>query len=78
MNSEKSASNLIARATVMTRREYLPAICNLVRDYALREGLTKEEAGHLEVVTEEACLNVMQHTFEDGRDTISWERIFVR
>jgi len=68
MSAEKNQSNLIARATVMTRRKYLPAICNLVRDYALREGLTEEEARHLEVVTEEACLNVMQHAFKGRQD----------
>ena len=68
MNTEKKPSNLIVRATVMTRRKYLPAICNLVRDYAVREGLTEEEAGHFEIITEEACLNVIQHAFENRPD----------
>ena len=68
MNTEKKLSNLIVRATVMTQRKYLPAICNLARDYAVREGLTEDEAGHLEIVTEEACLNVIQHAFENKPD----------
>lgn len=68
MNAEKKMSHLIVKATVMTQRKYLPAICNLVRDYAVREGLTEEEAGHFEIVTEEACLNVIHHAFEDKPD----------
>jgi anti-sigma regulatory factor (Ser/Thr protein kinase) len=65
MNAEKPSSHIIFRATVMSRKKYLPAVCGLVRDYALLEGLTAEEAGHFEIVTEEACLNVIQHAFED-------------
>ncbi len=68
MSAEKNPAHLIIRATVMTRRKYLPAICHLVRDYAVREGLTEEEAGHFEIITKEACLNVMQHAFENRPD----------
>jgi anti-sigma regulatory factor (Ser/Thr protein kinase)/RimJ/RimL family protein N-acetyltransferase len=68
MKAEKNPSRLIVRATVMTRKKYLPAICALIRDYALREGLTEEEAGHFEIVTEEAGLNVIQHAFENRPD----------
>ncbi len=68
MNAEKPSSHIIFRATVMSRKKYLPAVCGLVRDYALLEGLTAEEAGHFEIVTEEACLNVIQHAFEDKPD----------
>lgn len=68
MSQGKEASRLIVRVTVMTRRKYLPAVSGLVRDCALREGLTVEEAGHFEIVTEEACLNVIQHAFEDKPD----------
>jgi len=68
MSTEKKPSHLIVRATVMTQRKYLPAICALVRDYAVLAGLTGEEAGHFEIVTEEACLNVIHHAFEDKPD----------
>ncbi len=68
MSTEKKPSHLIVKATVTTHRKYLPAICNLVRDYAVRAGLTEEEAGHFEIVTEEACLNVIQHAFENRPD----------
>jgi serine/threonine-protein kinase RsbW len=68
MNREEEASRPIVRASVRTQRKYLPALCVLVRDYALREGLTEEEANHFEIVTEEACLNVIQHAFENRPD----------
>jgi anti-sigma regulatory factor (Ser/Thr protein kinase)/RimJ/RimL family protein N-acetyltransferase len=68
MNTEKKPSHLIVRATVMTQRKYLPAIRSLVRDYAVLAGLTEEEARHFEIVTEEACLNVIHHAFEDKPD----------
>jgi len=68
MNTESMPSRLIVRVTVRTRKKYLPAVCALVRDYALREGLAEEEAAHFEIVTEEACLNVIQHAFEGRPD----------
>lgn len=68
MNRQEEASRLILRATVRTGRKYLPALCGLVRDYAVREGLTEDEAKHFEIVTEEACLNVIQHAFENRPD----------
>lgn len=68
MNENKKWPDFIFRATVMTRKKYLPAICSLVRDYALREGLTEEEAAHFEIIAEEACLNVIHHAFEDRPD----------
>ncbi len=68
MTMGKDPSTLLLRATVMTQRKYLPVLCRLVHDYALREGLSEEESNHLELVTEEACLNVIQHAFEDRSD----------
>ena len=68
MTTERKSSRLIFRATVLTRKKYLPGICALVRDYALREGLTEEEAEHFEIITEEACLNAIQHAFENSPD----------
>jgi len=68
MNPEKTPSRPIVRVTLATQTKYLPAVCSLVRDYAGREGLSEEEAVHFEIVTEEACLNVIHHAFENRPD----------
>lgn len=68
MNMEKEPSYLIVKATVVSRKKNLPAICGLVRECALQEGLTEKEAGHFEIVTEEACMNVIHHAFGDRPD----------
>jgi anti-sigma regulatory factor (Ser/Thr protein kinase) len=58
---------LRGKLTIRTRRNMIPAVTGFVHEAALSEGLTPQEAGQLEVITEEACLNVMQHAFE-GRE----------
>lgn len=60
-------SQLIARITARTDVRMVPAYTGMVRKVARAVGFSEEEARQLELVTEEACLNVITHAFE-GND----------
>jgi serine/threonine-protein kinase RsbW len=59
--------NLITKITVKTDKKLLSSIVAFVRNVAINEGLHIEDARKLELVTDEACLNVIDHAFE-GQD----------
>ncbi len=64
----EKTENLIAKITARTNRKYVPSYTCLVREVAGILGFGDDEASKLELVTEEACLNVIDHAFagEDG------------
>ncbi len=59
-------NNLVARITIKAERNLLPLITGFVRGVALEKGLGADQANGLENVTEEACLNVIDHAFASG------------
>ena len=56
----------IARITVLARIEFLPAAIGFVGDVAAKLRLTGEDVKRLELVVEEACINVIEHAFDPG------------
>ncbi len=54
----------VARIKLAARTEFLPAAIAFVRDASATLGLPKSDAGRLELVVEEACMNVIEHAFE--------------
>lgn len=70
-------TNLLAKVTARTSRGLVPSCTCLVREVAASLGFGGEEASRLELVTEEACLNVIDHAYGGDPDsffTISLER----
>lgn len=63
-----AASRLIAKLTVAGDIKVLPPICSFVKEIAIQEGMPPKEAQRLEVVAEEACLNVIRHALEGNRE----------
>ncbi|MCF8239933.1 MAG: GNAT family N-acetyltransferase [Melioribacteraceae bacterium] len=56
----------IANISVVAKVDYLPVVTGFVRDAARKIGLQESDANRLELVVEEACLNVIEHAFEPG------------
>ncbi len=60
-----SASNdRIIRLTLPAKLDFLPGAQALVREYTHKLGLDEKDALRLELVVEEACVNVIEHAFE--------------
>jgi anti-sigma regulatory factor (Ser/Thr protein kinase) len=56
--------NQIARLSLQGRLEYLPEATALVRGLTAKLGLTDGDARRMELVVEEACVNVIKYAFE--------------
>jgi anti-sigma regulatory factor (Ser/Thr protein kinase) len=56
--------NQIIRLSIQAKLEYLPGAMAFVREIASKMGLGDRDAGRLELVVEEACMNVIEHAFE--------------
>jgi len=54
----------IARITVVAKVEFLPAVIGFVRDVSTKLGLAGRDVERLELVVEEACMNVIEHAFD--------------
>jgi anti-sigma regulatory factor (Ser/Thr protein kinase) len=54
----------VARLTLQSRLDFLPDATALVRDITHKMGLDERDAARLELVVEEACVNVIEHAFE--------------
>jgi serine/threonine-protein kinase RsbW len=54
----------VARTTVLAKLEFLPAVISFVREVSTKLGLAANDIGRLELVVEEACLNVIEHAFD--------------
>jgi len=67
----------IARITVVAKVEFLPSAIGFVRDISAKLGLTDKDVGRLELVVEEACINVIEHAF-DPNEQGSFDVIILR
>jgi anti-sigma regulatory factor (Ser/Thr protein kinase)/GNAT superfamily N-acetyltransferase len=56
----------VARITLMAKVEFLPAVASFVREVSIKLGSSDNDIGHLELVVEEACMNVIEHAFDPG------------
>ncbi|HEX7364099.1 MAG TPA: GNAT family N-acetyltransferase [Dehalococcoidia bacterium] len=56
----------IARISLAARVEFLPAVSSFLREISMKLGLTDNDIGRLELVVEEACMNVIEHAFDPG------------
>lgn len=56
----------IARLSILAKKEYLPSITGAVHSLCTQLGFDKKESFQLELVVEEACLNVIEHAFDPG------------
>jgi len=56
----------IARISLTAKVEFLPAVSSFLREIAGKLGLTGNDLAQLELVTEEACMNVIEHAFDPG------------
>jgi len=68
MTDGLDSANFISRITVKAHRRVIPAVTAFVREMVHQEGLTQDEARQLEVVAEEACLNVIDHAFDGNAE----------
>ncbi|HXG11563.1 MAG TPA: ATP-binding protein [Gemmataceae bacterium] len=62
-----TAERLLARLTVPAEADNLPAVLDLVRDLAARQGLTVREVERLAFVAEEACAGVVANAYPAGQ-----------
>ena len=56
----------VARITISAKLEFLPAVTSFVREISSKLGLADKDIGRLELVVEEACMNVIEHAFDPG------------
>jgi anti-sigma regulatory factor (Ser/Thr protein kinase)/GNAT superfamily N-acetyltransferase len=56
----------VARVTLLARTEFLPAALRFVREVSIMLGLAGNDVDRLELVVEEACMNVIEHAFDHG------------
>jgi len=56
----------VARITLAAKVEFLPAVASFVREISAKLGLVGNDIGQLELVVEEACINVIEHAFDPG------------
>jgi anti-sigma regulatory factor (Ser/Thr protein kinase)/GNAT superfamily N-acetyltransferase len=56
----------VARITLAAKVEFLPAVASFVREISTKLGLSGNDIEQLELVVEEACINVIEHAFDPG------------
>jgi anti-sigma regulatory factor (Ser/Thr protein kinase)/GNAT superfamily N-acetyltransferase len=56
----------VARITLAAKTEFLSAVASFVREISMKLGLAGDDIGRLELVVEEACMNVIEHAFDPG------------
>ena len=61
-------SKRIAVLKVNAQKKNLPAITSFIREISKQQGFKKSDVNKLELITEEACLNVIEHAFENNED----------
>jgi len=64
----EDSANFVSSIKVRAQRKVIPAVTAFVREMVHQEGLDLNEARQLEVVAEEACLNVIGHAFEGNAE----------
>ncbi len=63
-----NSANFVSSLKVRAQRKVIPAVTAFVREMVHQEGLDLDEARQLEVVAEEACLNVIDHAFAGNQE----------
>jgi anti-sigma regulatory factor (Ser/Thr protein kinase)/GNAT superfamily N-acetyltransferase len=56
----------VARITLTAKTEFLSAVASFVREISMKLGLAGNDIERLELVVEEACMNVIEHAFDPG------------
>lgn len=69
--------NILASLRLSAKEKYIQSAVMLVKTVAQAEGFTDKQLLHLETITEEACLNVVQHAF-DPEEEGSYELFILR
>lgn len=64
MGSMQKEEQQIARIRIIAKVDFLPATISFVREVSTKLGLASNDAGRLELVVEEACMNVIEHAFD--------------
>jgi len=54
----------VARITLVAKVEFLPAVASFLREISNKLGLAGNDIEQLELVVEEACMNVIEHAFD--------------
>lgn len=68
MEEKKQEERLIARINVTAKVEYLPPVIDFVGDVSRKLGLGAKDSKKMELVIEEAGLNVITHAFEPDEE----------
>jgi anti-sigma regulatory factor (Ser/Thr protein kinase) len=58
----------VIRISLKAKLEFIPATIEFINNIASKFGLTAADAQKLELVVEEACVNVVEHAFDPGED----------
>lgn len=64
----QKTSDSVATLSVKSHIKFVPAVVQFVREMALLNGISVDVAQRLEIIAEEACLNIIQHAFEGKED----------
>lgn len=68
MTHDNEDKETLASFKVKAELKLLPIVLRAVRDVACRYGLDESDVRDLELATEEACHNVIQHAYEPGEN----------
>ncbi|TSA27786.1 ATP-binding protein, partial [bacterium] len=74
---ELSYETQLAKLTLVADKKYLPLAMDFIQDIATVVGLPKEDAQKLELIVEEASLNVIEHAFDEDEKG-NFEIIIIR
>jgi anti-sigma regulatory factor (Ser/Thr protein kinase) len=64
-----TAENQITRVSLQAKLEFLPGATAFIREIIGKLGIGDKDARRMELVVEEACVNVIEHAFEDENGT---------
>ena len=67
MDKQKSF-HVAAKLSVKSHIKYIPAVASFIREMAVQSGISVKAAQRLELIAEEACLNIIRHAFEGKTD----------
>ena len=68
VNPKTAHKETLASLKVKAELKLLPIVLRAVRDVACRYGLDEADVRDLELATEEACHNVIEHAYEPGEN----------
>jgi len=74
---ELSHETQLAQLSLIADKKYLPLAMDFMRDIAVVVGLQEADANKLELIVEEASLNVIEHAFDDDEKGV-FEIIILR